>query len=184
MCAASPISECSFRAPNRKPVVAPPAESAANRPKSKHGVESVKQMHLAWFELNRIAARASVMEPQHARQPIRPDYGCMIHRGPSFFETTACIAAQLPSPERGFALRREMAWGVNSGRFCGSQSPWAFVHWWKRDWAASRLNRSPLRLRRWVPEAGNQLHMSESSAANESRCGGEAKGNCLLRFSR
>jgi hypothetical protein len=31
------------------------------------------------FELNRIAARASVPEPKYARQPIGPDYGRMIH---------------------------------------------------------------------------------------------------------
>jgi len=111
-CAARPIWECSFNASNRKTIVAPPAERAADRAKGKHGAQLVKQVRLTWFEMDRVATRAGAPEPQHARQPIRPDYGRMIHRRPSFCETTARTEAHFhfPSVIRG---ARRIERGVN-----------------------------------------------------------------------
>ncbi len=115
------ISGYLFHASNRKPIVAPPAERAANRPEGKHGAKFVQRMHLARFEMDRVAAWAIAPEPQHARQPIRPDYCGGIHSGPSFCETTP------------FALRGKMECGVNSGRLWESQPRRIFVHWKRRD---------------------------------------------------
>ena len=68
-----PILQCSSRVSKREPVIASPAEHAADRTKRKHGAKSVQRMQFTRFEANRLAARASAPEPQHTRQPIWPD---------------------------------------------------------------------------------------------------------------
>ncbi len=92
-----------------KPVVAPPAEHAAHRPKSKHGEESINRTQLTGFELIRVAARANASGPQDMRQPGGPGRACSGHAELPFSETRAYINAQLRLPNWDLLpTRREM----------------------------------------------------------------------------
>ena len=61
-------------------------------------------MSFTRFEVDRFAAWTNVMEPQHARQPIWPNYLCMIHLEPPIWEITPYDVAHVPFPEPWFEL--------------------------------------------------------------------------------
>ena len=59
--------------------------------------------------MSRFAARANAPEPKYAREPIRPDFGRMIHRDdPLSAERFPCVAAEFLDPEPSFRLRRNI----------------------------------------------------------------------------
>jgi hypothetical protein len=88
---------CSLRASQRKPVVAPPAECAANRAKSKHETKPVQCVGFSRLEFYRFAAGTNVPEPEYAWKPVRPDNARMIHRD-------LRSAERLHAPLRNFSL--------------------------------------------------------------------------------
>jgi hypothetical protein len=88
----------SFHASHRKPVIPPPAKHAANRAESKQPEEAIERMQLAWFELNRVTARAHSSNPQHPGQPIRPGHRCNVHCVYPFSRMRSSITGQLHRP--------------------------------------------------------------------------------------
>ena len=115
---------CSFRAPQGKPVVPPPAKLATNRAESEEAKEAIEQTQLGWFESNRVAARADSPYPQYPRQPIWPGHRFCAHPQLPFSGIMAGITAQFLAPR--WNSRRAMRAGNGRCRWpgpCRNQRP-------------------------------------------------------------